>query len=250
MLDDYFVYDDKNILIKAKTKDFITIYQTENNNIVDNMSFINDNDFMSVNYKKMSKKTINKIGYALISLIDSFTSETVVDEIAFALESEGKSVKDMKKEIKEIAKDFNFEKELETSPILLSTSSKAKLSIVRSIVTKPKVFIIDNILSLLDKDDYEIVTNYLKYYATNGNIILNFTTNIEESLLGNRIIVLSKDKILIEGETLSVLNEEKIMKRLGLSLPFIVLLNRYLKDYDLINNYYLDNESLVGELWK
>lgn len=40
------------------------------------------------------------------------------------------------------------------------------------------------------------------------------------------------------------------MKRLGISLPFIVMLNKYLIDYDLINTYYLDYNLLGGKLWK
>ena len=48
----------------------------------------------------------------------------------------------------------------------------------------------------------------------------------------------------------NLLNEEKIMKRLGINLPFIVLLNKYLIDYNLIDNYILDYTSLGGALWK
>ena len=52
------------------------------------------------------------------------------------------------------------------------------------------------------------------------------------------------------GKTLSVLNEEKILRRLGLGLPFIVELNKYLMDYKLIDKYYLTNKKLVGAIWK
>ena len=57
-------------------------------------------------------------------------------------------------------------------------------------------------------------------------------------------------KIVMSGKTMSVLNEEKIMKRLDINLPFIVLLNKYLIDYNLIDNYILDYTSLGGALWK
>ena len=40
------------------------------------------------------------------------------------------------------------------------------------------------------------------------------------------------------------------MKRLGFSLPFIVQLNKYMKDYELIKNYTLSYEGLVGKIWK
>ena len=43
---------------------------------------------------------------------------------------------------------------------------------------------------------------------------------------------------------------EKLLKRLGISLPFIIDLNKYFMDYGLIKKYYLTNEKLVNALWK
>ena len=57
-------------------------------------------------------------------------------------------------------------------------------------------------------------------------------------------------KLACDGKTLSVLNEEKLLKTLGLGMPFIVELNKYLMDYGMIDKYNLTNEKLVGALWK
>ena len=59
-----------------------------------------------------------------------------------------------------------------------------------------------------------------------------------------------KDQIIVEGKTLDVLKEEKLLKRLGLSLPFMVELSLLLQDYGLIDHIYLNKESLVNYLWK
>ena len=104
-------------------------------------------------------------------------------------------------------------------------------------------------LSLLDESDKEKVYKALKQYTKNNGIILNFTTQIEETLLGTDIIITDKTKVLLSGKTMSVLNEEKLMKRLGYNLPFIIQLNKYLKDYELIRNYNLSYESLVNSIW-
>ena len=156
----------------------------------------------------------------------------------------------MASRIDELCKDFRLTKLLEESPKSISLSSKVKLSIARSLITKPKILVLDNILSSLDEKDLKLVTNNLQKYVYDGGIILNFTTEIEETLLGSKIIITNEDKIVISGYTLSVLNEEKIMKRLGYSLPFIILLNKYLKDYELINYYVFTYERLVSEIWK
>ena len=56
--------------------------------------------------------------------------------------------------------------------------------------------------------------------------------------------------ILMEGSTISVLKEEKILRRLGFSLPFFVDLSLNLQSYDLIHDIFLDRKELTEQLWK
>ena len=67
---------------------------------------------------------------------------------------------------------------------------------------------------------------------------------------GDRIIIIEDNFLVCDGKTLSVLNEEKLLKRLGIGLPFIIELNKYFMDYGISNKYYLSNDKLVGALWK
>ncbi len=98
-------------------------------------------------------------------------------------------------------------------------------------------------------DDVKIKEIY-KYLDDNHILYINVTNNMEEVLATKYLIIYDKDKILIEGPTLEVLKNEKLLKRIGLNLPFIVELSLYLKDYNLIDKIYLNKESLVGDLWK
>ena len=124
------------------------------------------------------------------------------------------------------------------------------MKILNSLIVKPKMIVIDNVMSLLDEKDKKLVFKVLKEYKKHGGIVINFTNDIEETLEGDKIIIINDKKVICEGKTLSVLNEEKLLKRLGLGLPFIVELNKYFMDYGMINKYYLNDEKLVGALWK
>ena len=46
---------------------------------------------------------------------------------------------------------------------------------------------------------------------------INLTNDIEESMYGDKIYVIHDKKLVCEGKTLSVLNEEKLLKRLALA---------------------------------
>ena len=124
---------------------------------------------------------------------------------------------------------------------------------------------------ILEKySDYHVVKNnyqledLLKYpkiifYCLNKNLqedlkknnilFINVTNDIENSLYTKNLIVYDKENILIEGNTLAVLKKEKLLKRIGLQLPFYVELSILLKDYNLIDKIYLDKESLKSALW-
>jgi len=251
----YFEYiENDEISFGAKENEWITFLGDKNKQIVDNLIFKNPNEYITINYTKITKRTLDKLrkltAFSSFSMVNTFLAETVKDELAYGLESLATKKEEMITRIEEIASEFRLSALMEESPKRLDLSAKVKLSIARSLITKPKVLILDNILSSLDEKDLKLVTKNLENYVNNGGIILNFTTEIEETLLGSKIIITNEEKIILQGYTLSVLNEEKIMKRLGYNLPFIILLNRYLKDYELINYYVFTYRKLVDEIWK
>lgn len=250
----YIIFDNKKgINFEIKENTFVTFIGESNDYIYDNIIFKNSNDYLTMGYSKINNKYITKlynlIGVSSFEFINIFNSETVLDELAFPLESKAIKREDMKKKIEEISTKFKFNNYLEESPYSLNISKRCLLLIMISLITEPKVLIINNLLELLDSDDFELVINVLNEYKEN-HIVLNFTNNIEETLLGEYIIVTNNEKVVVSGKTISVLNEEKIMKRLGHNLPFIVLLNKYLKDYNLIDRYILNYNSLGEVLWK
>lgn len=216
---------------------------------IENGSFINIiGNVNSFNIESFFKN--KDMTFVVNKYLNIFNGETVEDEIAFGLENKGIKKELMKKIVKDYSRKFNLTELLIRDPFSLGTSDKAKLKICSALICRSKIFVLNDILSLLDKNDYEIVIKLLKEYVSIGGIILNFTTNIEETLLGDRIIIVNDNKVVVDGETFSVLNEEKILKRLGLGLPFYIELSKYLIDYNLIKKYYTDSESLVNALWK
>lgn len=254
MFSDFLSYRESDeIYFSVKRGDFVTFLGKLNTHIYNNVIYKNSNNFMMVNYNKISSKNYVDKLYGLIKVasydfIDSFETETVFTELGYNLESLGMKVNDIKDNVSKLSSILKLP--LNVSPYSLSNSKKALLLIGCSLISEPKMIVIDNLLEVLDKSDYEIACKVLKEYVNNENIVLNFTNNVEESLLGNFVYVSDDKKIVMSGKTMSVLNEEKIMKRLGINLPFIVLLNKYLIDYNLIDNYILDYTSLGGALWK
>lgn len=104
-----------------------------------------------------------------------------------------------------------------------------------------------NSLHLLSRNNIDKLIEYLKESKKDFIIITN---NIEEVMYTDYLIVIDgSESILIEGKTKLVLEESKLLKRLGFDLPFYFEMSNLLMDYGLIDNIYDNKDDLVGALW-
>lgn len=129
----------------------------------------------------------------------------------------------------------------------LTKIDEIKISILNAITENKKTIVFIDVLTYLDSDFKEHVIKYLK--QANRRII-NYTSEVEETLFLDYLIVIYDNKVIMEGNTKEILKEEKILKKIGFNLPFIIELSNGLKYYGLIDKTYYDKESLVNDLWK
>lgn len=111
---------------------------------------------------------------------------------------------------------------------------------------KSSFVVFNDVLRDLKEKDFLKLMNLLE---RNNIHFINITSNIEEALYAQKLMVYVGGKVEIEGATVSVLKEEKILKRLGFSLPFVVDLSLQLNYYNLIDAVFLDERLLVDKLW-
>ena len=143
---------------------------------------------------------------------------------------------------------YNIRDYLGTNLLDLKVEDQLYLKIIVIInYVNDRNFVFDDVLSYLSEDRKKIIFKTIfdknvKYY--------NFTSDIEEVVYSNYLIVLSKDGVAVEGTVKSVLGEEKLLKRLGFSLPVIYDISLQLKSYGLIDKPYVDMKKLVNDLWK
>ena len=112
---------------------------------------------------------------------------------------------------------------------------------------EPSYLALDDILIDLDTRTKILLLNYLN---SKKIMLINVTSNLEDTLYTDYTLCLFNGINAIDGKTLDVLKNEKILKRLGFSLPFMLDLSIQLELYGLIGKTYLNKESLVKNLWK
>ena len=192
----------------------------------------------------------NKIIYNINTTILYTSSFNYTDDAIYYLNNNCIVItKDRSMETFEISNDifelFHEEKLIHKKD--LTKIDELKLKILASLNTNKTVFVFFDVLTYLDKDFKE---RLIRYLILNKKRIINYTTDIEETLLLDYLVVLHENKIIMEGKNELVLQEEKILKKLGFNLPFIVELSNGLKYYGVIDKVYFNNEELVNVLWK
>lgn len=203
-------------------------------------------DGLSLNHK--NKYLIReKIGIVFENPDNQFVSEVVRDELIFKLENLGKNKEYISKKIEYITDLFDIKDLLKKTPYELSNSEKQVISLASSLINEPKILILDEALNNIEKFNKENVYKILK----DLNItIINVTHDMEETILGDEIIILDNGNLIMQGTKEVVLREEKLFNKLGLELPFMAQLSLKLSYYDLVDDLIFDMEEMVDKLWK
>ena len=109
-----------------------------------------------------------------------------------------------------------------------------------------KMIVLNDSFYKLNSKEISIIIDLFKKQQMN---FIYITSDIEKSILSDKIIVFDNNEIVLNGLKEDVLKEEKILKRLGFGLPFVVDLSLQLNYYDILNKIYFDMSLLIGELW-
>lgn len=181
----------------------------------------------------------------------TFVTNTVLEEISFPLQELGYSKKEIDKEVKLISKDFLVEPLLFRNVHGLSAGEKQLVALAAHLIAKPKLLVLDEALSMLDKCTKMRIWEMLKQYQQKNKMtILHFTDDSEDIVEGTDVLILSDGKVILQGDINTALQSEKQFIANQLELPFIADLSNKLRYYNTIPSIETDLEKLVDAIWK
>lgn len=192
------------------------------------------------------RKVRNQIGTVFENPSVFFVFDTVQKEISFSMLHLNLSNEEKVNKILDIAKELEIEHLLDLNPITLSLEEQYLVALASCLVSDPKIIILDNVLSKVNKN----VLKVLKKFNKDGVTIVNFTTNPEEILLSSYSIFLNQGEVIFSGTNKKLLNHLDVFDTLKMDLPFILDLSEKLMFYNLIDKKYTNMEKLVDDIWK
>lgn len=146
----------------------------------------------------------------------------------------------------EVISKYNLKNITKKKVNKLNYDEKVILLFCIKLSINPDIIIIDNILENLEYINKDKIIKILKDMDVN---IINITNNMDDTLLGDNIIIIDNGKIILNDIKENVFNNYEIVKKIGLELPFVVDLSIKLKYYNLVNKIYFNEEELIGAIW-
>lgn len=196
------------------------------------------------------KQIRRKIGVVFDNPDNHFVSETVIDDLAFSLENLQYSKEEINDLIIDISKKFNLNDILYKSPYELTNSEKQKVAIAGSLIFNPKILLLDEALHQLNPKCKKEILDILKKYQKEKKLtIIMITHDLEDTLYSDRMVIIDKGKIYLDGPLNEVYEKKQELNQLNLNLPFIIKLSHKLIEEKIIDKIYTNMMELVDELW-
>lgn len=216
--------------------------------------FFNDSEIMIAGMRLKHNNLAevrSMMGVILENVDNQFITETVRSEIAFVLENLQYNYQEINYRVNQIASKLKIEHLLDKDPHYLSGGEKQLVALASVLVLKPKILLFDDAFVMLDQVEKQHIFAILtELQQEEGLTIINITHNLEEAYYGERLLVLNEGKILLDGSLQEVFKQDRVLKRIGLEIPFLVDLSIKLKMYGLVTELILDADKLVDTIWK
>lgn len=182
---------------------------------------------------------------------NDFIYGRVIDELVVPLQNIGIKANEIEKRVKTIVSLFKLESILYNSVKNINNSKKQVVMFAQALVTKPDILLVDDAMHQMNIEDKELVFDILNMYKKNNNItILISTHDVEDTLNSDKIIVMDKGSIVLNGSVISVYKKRNKLESIGVGIPFVIDLSLRLIDRGIIKYVYKDMRKLVDNIWK
>lgn len=157
---------------------------------------------------------------------------TIIEEdVAFGPENLGIDPEEIRRRVDNALETVGMSDYKRRSPNQLSGGQKQRIAIAGVIAMQPKCIVFDESTAMLDPiGRRQVMQTMERLNKEYGITVIHITHYMQEAILADRIIVMEKGEVLLQGTPKEVFKEVEMLKRIGLDVPettyLIYLLNR------------------------
>ncbi len=183
---------------------------------------------------------------------NQIVATVVREDVAFGLENLGVPQPEMLPRIDEALKAVRMTEYAAAAPHMLSGGQKQRVAVAGVLAMEPDVMILDEATAMLDPSGRaEVLSTVRKLNKQKGITVVWITHFMEEAALADRVVVLDKGAIAMDGTPADIFDQVEAIRALGLDVPPMAELAKDLKDAGMtLPNGILTVQDMVKELKK
>ena len=175
--------------------------------------------------------------------------------MAFAPENLGIPSAEIRQRVDEALKTVGMYDYREHAPHLLSGGQKQRIAIAGVLAMRPKCIVLDEPTAMLDPQGRkEVIATISRLNKEQGMTVVLITHHMSEAVNADRVLVMHRGGILLDGTPREVFSRAEQMVSLGLDVPAAAQLCRALREkgYDLPPDLYRPEElrEHILRLWQ
>ena len=147
-------------------------------------------------------------------------ANVVEEDVAFAPENLGVPPEEIRKRVDEALKAVNMYEFREHAPHLLSGGQKQRIAIAGVIAMEPQCVVLDEPTAMLDPTGRADVLRTIKALnQERGVTVVLITHHMDEAAQADRLVVMSKGRVVADGVPKEVFSHVEELKAVGLTVP-------------------------------
>lgn len=176
---------------------------------------------------------------------------TIVEEdVAFGAENLGVAPEEIRKRVDEALERVGMSEYKKHAPHLLSGGQKQRIAIAGILAMQPKCIIFDEPTAMLDPSGRkEVLDTIIDLNRNYGITVILITHYMDEAAKADRIVVMDKGKLILDGKPRDVFSNVEKMKNIGLDVPQVTELSYELQKVGInIDTRILDVNEMVNAI--
>lgn len=159
-----------------------------------------------------------KAGMVFQNPDNQMVATIIEDDVAFGPENIGVPREEIVERVDWALKAVDMNEYRKGSASKLSGGQKQRVAIAGVLAMKPDILIFDESTSMLDPEGRREIMDVARKLNDSGITVITITHNMDEAALADRIIVLKRGKIVLDGTPREVF-ASPLVAECGLSLP-------------------------------
>ncbi len=153
---------------------------------------------------------------------NQLVSSIVEDDVAFGPENLGVAPEEIRERVEKALSTVRMGEYKRKAPHNLSGGQKQRIAIAGVIAMKPQCIIFDEPTAMLDPQGRRDIMETIKELHDNGQTVILITHFMEEAVEADRVIIMNKGKVLLDGTPGEVFSQVETIREASLELPLAV----------------------------